>query len=189
MKFFNSIYTLQEISIHHNVTENDLKKISKLSDKKKISKISEEFIFLKKFIPYCEIYRINNKNVYAMPAYIYDLYSSTGMLIDIGLYDKQPDINKKEYWQYNPSITLELNPNDDWEFASELIKDKNMSTDDIWKMFMSGSARINFYQEENTTIQQRIKYAIMEYMLKRPQFYTIDDFIENPILHKKYSKK
>ena len=48
---------------------------------------------------------------------------------------------------------------------------------------------MNYYQDENTSIDQRIKYAIVEYMLKRPQFFTTDDFIDNPILHKKYKQK
>ena len=54
---------------------------------------------------------------------------------------------------------------------------------------MSGSARMNYYEEKDTDLEQRIKYAIVEYMVRRPQFYSIDDFYDNEILHRKYGKK
>lgn len=191
MNFFDGIYTLQEIAIHHNFCDNDVKIISKLSNKKNINKISSRFPMLKKFVPYCELYNFDNKYFYGMAAYIYDTYKKTGFLIDIGLYDLKHDINKKEYWQYNPSISLDLKPQDDWQFAENFFKDKDnkINSDDIWKIFLAGCARMDYYQHENTDIQKRIKYAIVEYMLKRPQFFTTDDFIDNPILHKKYEKK
>lgn len=190
MNFFKGIYTLQEIAIHHNFCENDIRILSKLSAKKDINKISTKFPVLKKFIPYCELYKLSSKYFYGMPAYIYDTYTTTGFLIDIGLYDTKHDINKKEYWEYNPSITLDLKPQEGWEFAKEIFKGKdyNVSQEDIWSIFLAGCARMDYYQNENTDIQQRIKYAIVEYMLKRPQFFTTDDFIDNPILHKKYKK-
>ena len=58
----------------------------------------------------------------------------------------------------------------------------------IWDLFLSGSARMDYYEGKKTSLEQRIKYAIVEYMLKRPQFYTTEDFVDNEILHKKYNK-
>jgi len=48
---------------------------------------------------------------------------------------------------------------------------------------------MDYYQGKSTKLQQRIKYAIVEYMMKRPQFFTTEDFVENKILVKKYKKK
>ena len=95
-----------------------------------------------------------------------------------------PDKNKLEYWQYIPPICFNINPNEGFEFAEKLF-----NTTDIWNLFLSGSARMDFYQGEKVSLEQRIKYAIVEYMIRRPQFYTTDDFVDNPILHKKYKKK
>lgn len=187
MNFFNGLYTLQEIAIHHNFSENDIKSLTNLSKKEELDKIMIRFPQLKKFIPYCELYQKDNKKFYAMPAYIYDTYVNTGFLINIKNYDEESDINKKEYWQYNVPLYLNIKPQENLEFAKGIFN--NLEDDEIWKLFLSGNARMNYYQDENTSIDQRIKYAIVEYMLKRPQFFTTDDFIDNPILHKKYKQK
>ena len=48
---------------------------------------------------------------------------------------------------------------------------------------------MDYYEGTRTDLEQRIKYAIVEYMLRRPQFFSTEDFVDNPILHKKYKKK
>jgi hypothetical protein len=48
---------------------------------------------------------------------------------------------------------------------------------------------MDYYGGENIPLEQRIKYAIVEYMTRRPQFFTTEDFVENKILYKKYNKK
>ena len=89
-----------------------------------------------------------------------------------------------EYWQYINPPFFEINPEEGFEFANELYQGC-----DIWNLFLSGSARMNYYEEKDTDLEQRIKYAIVEYMVRRPQFYSIDDFYDNEILHRKYGKK
>ena len=51
-------------------------------------------------------------------------------------------------------------------------------------MFCSSFSRINILPLFG--LDTRIKYAIVEYMMRRPQFFTTDDFIDNPLLHKQY---
>lgn len=191
INFFNTLYTLQELGIHQGFGSKELSLLSRFSNKKQINKIYEKFPKLRKFLPFCESYRKDNKFFYALPAYVYDTYIYTGFLIDINQYDKTHNLNKRNYWQYNPFISLDLKPQEDWDFAKEAFKTKGTDAkdDDIWKIFLAGCARMDYYQDDTTEIQRRIKYAIVEYMLKRPQFFTTDDFIDNPILHKKYSKK
>ena len=112
------------------------------------------------------------------------MYGENGILPHLNNYDINPDVDKLEYWQYIPPICFNINPNEGFEFAEKLF-----NTTDIWNLFLSGSARMDFYQGEKVSLEQRIKYAIVEYMIRRPQFYTTDDFVDNPILHKKYKKK
>lgn len=184
MNFINNLYTLIEIGINNNFSDDDIKKLSYLMNKKNVDKISNKFPLLKIFIPYCDWYIINNKNVLAMSAYIYDLYKNTGILPDLGNYDLEPNIEKLEHWQYINPYIVEINPNNGFDFAK-----KYFDNCDIWNLFLSGNARMNYYQGENTKLEDRIKYAIVEYMLKRPQFFNTDDFVENQVLLKKYRKK
>lgn len=182
MNYINNLYTLLEIGINLGMDSEKIKRIRYLLNNKKVEKIVEEFPELEKFIPYCEWYNINNNNVLAMSAYIYDLYKDTGMLPDIKNYDLEPDVDKLEWWQYISPYVYEIDPNTGFEFAKDIIPCN------VWNLFLSGSARMNYYQGENIDLQQRIKFAIVEYMLKRPQFYTTEDFYENDILLKKYRK-
>ena len=182
MNYINNLYTLLEIGINLGMDSEKIKRIRYLLNNKKVEKIVEEFPELEKFIPYCEWYNINNNNVLAMSAYIYDLYKDTGMLPDIKNYDLEPDMDKLEWWQYISPYVYEIDPNTGFEFAKDIIPCN------VWNLFLSGSARMNYYQGESIDLQQRIKFAIVEYMLKRPQFYTTEDFYENDILLKKYRK-
>jgi hypothetical protein len=182
MNYINNLYTLLEIGINLGMDSEKIKRIRYLLNNKKVEKIVEEFPELEKFIPYCEWYNINNNNVLAMSAYIYDLYKDTGMLPDIKNYDLEPDVDKLEWWQYISPYVYEIDPNTGFEFAKDIIPCN------VWNLFLSGSARMNYYQGESIDLQQRIKFAIVEYMLKRPQFYTTEDFYENDILLKKYRK-
>lgn len=119
-----------------------------------------------------------------MSAYIYDLYKDTGMLPNLEDIDFNPDKGKLEHWQYISPLTFEINPNIGFEFAKEIFPDCK-----IWNLFLAGSARLDYYENKNTSLEQRIKYAIVEYMMRRPQFYTTEDFVDNKILHKKYNMK
>ena len=184
MKFINNLYTLLEIGINNNFSNEKLKRLSYLMQIKDINRISEEYPDLQKFIPYCSWYIISDRNVLAISAYIYDLYRDTGMLPDIENYDLEPSIDKLEHWQYINPYMFEIDPNSGFDFAKDIFKDC-----DIWNLFLSGCARMNYYQGKNTKLQDRIKYAIVEYMMKRPQFFTTEDFVENEVLIKKYRKK
>lgn len=184
MNYFNGLYTLIEIALNNNVTGNRLGFLRKELNEKNIAKILEDFPEIKKFIPYCKWYIIEGQNMLCMSAYMYDMYTETGILPDLNNYDINPDVDKLEYWQYIPPICFNINPNEGFEFAEKLF-----DTTDIWNLFLSGSARMDFYQGEKVSLEQRIKFAIIEYMIRRPQFYTTDDFVDNPILHKKYKKK
>ena len=95
----------------------------------------------------------------------------------------EPDTDRLEHWQYVNPLVFEINPETDFEFAKNIYKDC-----DIWNLFLAGSARIDYYEDSKTTLEQRIKYAIVEYMMRRPQFYSTNDFVDNEILHKKYKK-
>lgn len=184
MKFANNLYTFLEIGINNNFKSEDLRRLSFLMDKKDVDRIIKEYPIFEQFIPYSNWYDIANRNVLAMPAYIYDLYKDTGLLPDIENYDINPDVTKLEHWQYINPYMFEIDPNQGFEFAKEYFKNC-----DIWNLFLSGSARMDYYQGEKTSLETRIKYAIVEYMLKRPQFFTIEDFVENEMLVKKYRKK
>ena len=119
-----------------------------------------------------------------MSAYVYDIYKQTGLLPNLDEVDINPNKEKLEHWQYINPFMFEINPESGFEFAEKIYKDC-----DIWNLFLSGSARIDYYEGNSTTLEQRIKYAIVEYMMRRPQFYSTEDFVDNEILHKKYKKE
>lgn len=184
MNYFGNLYTLIEIAINNNVEPKRLDKISYCLNCKQIDKVKEIAPELNKFIPYCSWYKIQERNMLAMSAYIYDIYKDTGILPDLNNYDINPNIEKLEYWQYINPLIFELNPNEGFDFAKKIYENC-----DIWNLFLSGSARMDYYEGKEISLEQRIKYAIVEYMMRRPQFYSIDDFVDNEILHKKYNKK
>lgn len=184
MNYFGNLYTLVEIAINNNINNNKISSLSRYLNDKNIDAIKEKFPELSKFIPFCNWYIIQNKNMLAMSAYIYDIYKDTGLLPNLENFDYNPDIDKLEHWQYINPLIFELNPETNFEFAKDIYKDCN-----IWNLFLSGSARIDYYEGKKTTLEQRIKYAIVEYMMKRPQFYNTEDFVHNEILYKKYRKK
>lgn len=183
MNYFDSLYTLIEIAINNNIDNKKLKFLSKYLDEKNIEVIKEKFPQLTKFIPYCDWYVIDGKNVLAMSSYIYDVYRDTGLLPNLDKFDINPDINKLEHWQYINPLIFEINPDNGFDFAKTIYENC-----DIWNLFLAGCARMDFYEGEKTTLEQRIKYAIVEYMVRRPQFFTTEDFVDNEILHKKYKK-
>lgn len=183
MNFFDSLYTLIEIGINHNFDKGQLRRLSNLLNKKDIEGIKEKFPQLEKFIPYCNWYVIQNKNVLAMSAYIYDIYKDTGILPQIDNVDINPDPKKMEHWEYITPLVFEINPETNFEFAEKIFPDCK-----IWNLFLSGSARMDYFEGKTTTLEQRVKYAIVEYMMRRPQFYSTDDFVDNIVLHKKYNK-
>lgn len=184
MNYFDSLYTLYEIAINNNINKSRLHSLSYYSNLKNIQAIKEKFPELSKFLPYCRWYKIQEKNVLAMSAYIYDVYKDTGLLPSLENYDFDPDIKRLEHWQYVNPLTFEMNPETGFEFAKDIYKDCN-----IWNLLLAGCARMNYYEGKKITLEQRIKYAIVEYMIRRPQFFTTEDFVDNPILHKKYNKK
>lgn len=183
MNYFNNLYTLIEIAINNNIENNKISSLSRYLNDKNIDAIREKFPELCKFIPFCNWYVIQKRNMLAMSAYIYDIYKDTGLLPNLEDFDYNPDIEKLEHWQYINPLIFEINPETDFEFAKDIYKDCN-----IWNLFLSGSARIDYYEGKKTSLEQRIKYAIVEYMMRRPQFYTTNDFVDNEILHKKYNK-
>lgn len=79
---------------------------------------------------------------------------------------------------------FEINPETNFDFAKKIFPNCN-----LWNLFLSGCARMDYYEGEDVTLEQRIKYAIVEYMIRRPQFFTTEDFVENEILHRKYKKE
>ena len=183
MNYFGNLYTLIEIAINNNIEGNDLGILTKYLNNKDIDNIKKKYPELVKFIPYCDWYVIQGRNMLAMSAYVYDIYKQTGLLPNINDVDINPDTNKLEHWQYINPLVFEINPEKDFEFAKEIYDC------DVWNLFLSGSARMDYYEEKNTTLEQRIKYAIVEYMMRRPQFYTVEDFVDNEVLHKKYKKR
>ena len=184
MNYFDGLYTLTEIAIHNNIPQDDIAKLARFIDNKQIEKIEESFPKLARFIPYCDWYIVQNKNMLCMPAYYYDTYQTTGLLPNLENFDINPDVSKLEHWQYINPIMFEINPETDFDFAKGVFPNCN-----LWNLFLSGCARMDYYGGENVSLEQRIKYAIVEYMVRRPQFFTTQDFVENPILHKKYNKK
>lgn len=183
MNYFNNLYTLIEIAINNNIDKNRLSVLTRFMNKKDIEAIRRNFPELKKFLPYCNWYSIQGKNMLAMAAYVYDLYKESGLLPDLNNYDINPDINKLEHWQYINPIVFEINPETGFDFAKGIFPDC-----DVWNLFLSGSARMDYYEGKSISLEQRIKYAIVEYMVRRTQFYSTNDFVDNEILHKKYKK-
>ena len=184
MNYFGNLYTLIEIAMNHNIQQPRLAPLSVFLNKKDLFSIKENYPELIKFIPYCRWHIIQGRNVLAMSAYIYDVYKTTGLLPNIDEVDINPDKEKLEHWQYINPLIFEINPESDFEFAEKIFPDC-----DIWNLFLSGSARMDFYTGGETSLEQRIKYAIVEYMMRRPQFYSTEDFVDNEILHKKYKKE
>ena len=184
MNYFDSLYTLVEIAINNGIEQENIATLSLYMNKKDVEAIHKKFPKLSKFIPYCKWYVIQDRNVLAMSAYIYDMYKDTGILPNLDNYDYNPDRERLEHWQYVNPLIFEINPETGFEFAKDIFKDCN-----IWSLFLSGSARMNFYEGVDISLEQRIKFAIIEYMVRRQQFYTTEDFIDNPILHKKYKKE
>lgn len=183
MNYFDSLYTLIEIAINNNVDSKKINSLSYYLNKKDIDSIRQKFPELLKFIPYCKWYVIQEKNILAMSAYIYDVYRDTGLLPNLDNFDINPDIDKLEHWQYINPLVFEINPETGFEFAKKIYKDC-----DLWNLFLAGCARMDYYEGKNVELEQRIKYAIVEYMIRRPQFFTTEDFVDNKILHKKYNK-
>lgn len=183
MNYFGNLYTLIEIAINHNIDNARISPLSIYLNKKDLFSIKEKYPELVKFIPYCRWYVIQGRNVLAMSAYIYDMYKQTGLLPNIDEFDINPDVEKLEHWQYINPLVFEINPETEFEFAEKIFPNC-----DIWNLFLSGSARMDYYSGEKVSLEQRIKYAIVEYMMKRPQFYSTEDFVDNEILHKKYKK-
>lgn len=183
MDFLDNLYTLVEIAINNNVDKHKIPSLSYYLNKKDLQSIREKFPELVKYLPYCKWYVIQDRNMLAMAAYVYDLYKTTGLLPDLNKYDINPDVEKLEHWQYINPLVFEINPESQFDFAKKIYKDC-----DIWNLFLSGCGRMDYYEGTKTDLEQRIKYAIVEYMLRRPQFFSTEDFVDNPILHKKYKK-
>lgn len=184
MNYFDNLYTLIEIAINHNINGRRLGNLSQFLNEKQVDKIKENFPELQKFIPYCSWYIIQGRNMLAMSAYVYDVYKQTGLLPNCNDMDIDPDTEKLEHWEYINPLVFEINPDNGFDFAKNIFKDC-----DIWNLFLSGSARMDYYTEEKVPLEQRIKYAIVEYMMRRPQFYNTEDFVDNEIFHKKYKKR
>lgn len=183
MNFLNGIYTLLEIAINYNFNDEDMEDLKFLLDNNREKIIPQRFPILENFLPYCKYYNINGNKYFGMPAYVYDTYQKLGIFPESENVDIEPQTDKLEYWQYVPCNIYNIETQTGFDFAKNQYK-----TDDIWNIFLSGSARMDYYEGKKTELQQRIKYAIVEYMLRRPQFYTMEDFVDNPILHKKYNK-
>lgn len=184
MIFFDGLYTIIEIAINNNLKKEKMSSLKYYLNKKDKQSIEEKFSEISKFIPYCRWYVIEGNNMLAMSAYIYDYYKKSGLLPDLSHYDINPEVEKLEHWQYINPISFEINPEEGFEFAKQIYPNCN-----LWNLFLSGCARMDYYQGTRVELEQRIKYAIVEYMLKRPQFFTTEDFVDNELLHKKYKKK
>lgn len=184
MNYFDNLYTLIEIAINNNIENSRLEKLKIYCDNKDIFTIRNKYSEIAKFLPYCEWFVIQETNMLCMSAYLYDSYCKTGLLPDITLYDYNPSKDKLEYWQYISPLVVNINPQTDFEFAEKIYENC-----EIWNIFLAGSARMDYYEGKTVPLEQRIKYAIVEYMTRRPQFYTTDDFVDNPILHKKYKNE
>ena len=121
IKFLSNLYTLIEIAINYNFNFSELKKLTDYMNNKDIDKIKSEFKVLSKFIPYCNWYILEQKNILAMSAYIYDLYKETGLLPNLNNYDFEPNKEKLEHWQYINPYIYEINPNEGFEFAKDFF--------------------------------------------------------------------
>lgn len=184
MRYLSNLYTFIEIGISYGLEKNKLGELSHLLNNKDLDSVKKKFPDLAKFIPYCRWYVINNRNMLAMSAYMYDIYTETGILPNLDDFDFNPDTSKLEHWEYINPLVFEINPSTDFEFAEEYFPGC-----DIWNLFLSGCARMDYYEGQKVELEKRIKYAIVEYMLRRRQFFTTEDFVDNEILHKKYKKK
>ena len=138
MNYFDNLYTMIEIAINNNIKNNKLAALSKYLNDKNIDAIREKFPQLNKFIPFCNWYVIQDRNMLAMSAYIYDIYKETGLLPNLKQFDYEPDTDRLEHWQYVNPLVFEINPETDFEFAKNIYKDC-----DIWNLFLAGSARID----------------------------------------------
>lgn len=183
MEYFDNLYTIVEIAINNGVNRDRMSSLSHYLNEKDTEKIVEKFPEVSKFVPYCRWYVIQDKNMLAMSAYYYDIYKDTGLLPNLENFDINPDTERLEHWQYINPVFFEINPESGFDFAKSIYPDCN-----LWNLFLSGSARMDYYQETKVDLEQRIKYAIVEYMLRRPQFFTTEDFVDNEILHRKYKK-
>ena len=184
MNYFDGLYTLVEIAIHNNISQNEMSILVRFLNNKDAEKIEERFPKLAKFIPYCDWYIVQGKNMLCIPAYFYDTYQETGLLPNLENFDINPDTSKLEHWQYINPIMFEINPETGFQFAKKIYPDCN-----LWNLFLSGCARMDYYEGNSVELEQRIKYAIVEYMMRRPQFFTTEDFVENEILHRKDGKE
>lgn len=184
MNYFDNIYTIIEIAINNNLSKEKMSSLKRYLNKKDEESIREKIPELSVFIPYCSWYVIQDQNMLCMSAYYYDLYKDTGLLPNLENFDINPDVEKLEHWQYINPICFEINPETGFEFAKKYYPDC-----DLWNLFLSGCARMDFYEGGKVELQQRIKYAIVEYMMRRPQFFTTEDFVENEILLKKYKRR
>jgi hypothetical protein len=184
MNYFDNFYTIIEIAINNNLDKEKMNALRRCLKNKDKNNIQEKIPELAKFIPYCNWYIVQDKNMLCMSAYYYDVYKDTGLLPNLENFDINPSIDKLEHWEYINPVFFEMNPDSGFEFAEKIYPDCN-----LWNLFLSGCARMDYYEGTKTELQQRIKYAIVEYMLRRPQFFTTEDFVDNEILHKKYKKK
>lgn len=184
MNYFDGLYTLVEVAMHNNISQNEMSTLVRFLNNKDAEKIEEKFPKLAKFIPYCDWYIVQGKNMLCIPAYFYDTYQKTGLLPNLENFDINPDTSKLEHWQYINPIMFEINPETGFQFAKKIYPDCN-----LWNLFLSGCARMDYYEGNSVELEQRIKYAIVEYMMRRPQFFTTEDFVENEILHRKYGKE
>lgn len=184
MNYFNNIYTIIEIALNNNLSKEKMRMLKRYLNEKDKQKINNKIPELSKFLPYCDWYVIQEKNMLCMSAYCYDLYKETGILPNLEDFDIDPNTSKLEHWQYINPIVFEINPDSGFEFAEKIFPEC-----DIWNLFLAGCARMDYYKGDNVKLEQRIKYAIVEYMMRRPQFFTTEDFVDNEILHKKYKKE
>lgn len=183
MNYFDNLYTLIEIAINHNIDKDRLRVLKRFLNEKKEEMIIEKFPELAKFVPYCNWYIIQEQNMLCISAYYYDVYKDTGLLPNLENFDIDPIIDKLEHWEYINPVFFEINPETGFEFAKSIYPECN-----LWNLFLSGCARMDYYEGKKTKLEQRIKYAIVEYMMRRPQFFTTEDFVDNEILHKKYKE-
>ena len=123
MNYFNNLYTLIEIAINNGVEDRRLPILSRFLNEKNVYAIQKDYPELTKFIPYCRWYVIQDRNVMAMSAYIYDVYKKTGLLPSLEDYDINPDIEKLEHWQYINPLVFEINPESGFEFAEKYKKE------------------------------------------------------------------
>lgn len=173
-------YTLQEIAEAINCSEEEKREISFYSRFRNLDEIVNHVPILGKFKKYIQKVKVQGKEIFVINSKIFDSYMSTGILKDVGDDINETSTSKKEYWQYTPSSTYEMTTKDEWGFALDYFKskDENIEEEDIWNIFLAGNARMDYLQDSKTTISQRIKYAIMEYMMRRPQIFYSSDFLD-----------